>query len=85
MNRAQGPAGEAGARLRASLAAKGMRLPVLGTDDNTANREYIRTFLLKENAELGKKHGLQYAEQFRYIGPPSDGVDDYVKQHAVPL
>jgi hypothetical protein len=40
---------------------------------------------LKENAELGKKHGLQYAEQFRHIEPPSDGVDEYVKQHAVPL
>ncbi len=85
MNRAQGPAGEAGARLRKSLASRGLRLPVLGNDDATANREYIRTFLLKENADLGAKHGLQYAEQFRYIQPPQDPVDDYVKQHAVSL
>lgn len=85
MNRAQGPAGEAGARLRASLRSRGLRLPVLGNDDTTANREYIRTFLLKENAELGEKHGLKYAEQFRYIQPPADDVGDYVKQHAVPL
>ena len=85
MNRAQGPAGEAGARLRKGLASRGLRLPVLGNDDTTANREYIRTFLLKENAELGQKHGLKYAEQFRYIQPPPDAVSDYVKQHAVPL
>jgi LmbE family N-acetylglucosaminyl deacetylase len=85
MNRAQGPAGEAGARLRKSLASRGLRLPVLGNDDTTANREYIRTFLLKENADLGAKHGLQYAEQFRYIQPPQDLVGEYVKQHAVSL
>jgi LmbE family N-acetylglucosaminyl deacetylase len=85
MNRAQGPAGEAGARLRASLRSRGLRLPVLGSDDTTANREYIRTFLLKENAELGNKHGLKYAEQFRYIQPPPDAVGEYVKQHAVSL
>jgi LmbE family N-acetylglucosaminyl deacetylase len=85
MNRAQGPAGEAGARLRKSLASRGLRLPVLGNDDSTANREFIRTFLLKENAELGQKHGLKYAEQFRYIQPPPDDVGDYVKQYAVPL
>lgn len=85
MNRAQGPAGEGGARLRASLRSRGLRLPILGHDDITANREYIRTFLLKENSELGEKHGLKYAEQFRYIQPPPDTVGDYVKQNAVPL
>ncbi len=84
-NRAQGPAGQAGARLRASLVSQSLRLPVLGNDDLTANREYIRTFLLKENAELGRKYGLEYAEQFHYISPPKDLVNDYVKQHAVPL
>jgi LmbE family N-acetylglucosaminyl deacetylase len=85
MNRAQGPAGEAGARLRASLRSRGLRLPVLGNDDTTANREYIRTFLLNENAELGEKHGLKYAEQFRYIQPPQDAIGEYVRQHAVSL
>jgi len=62
-----------------------LRLPIFGKDDTTANREYIRTFLLKDNADLGKKHGLQYAEQFRYIEPAPDGIDEYVKQHAVAL
>lgn len=85
MNRAQGPAGEAGARLRASLAARGLQLPLLGNDDNTANREYIRAFILKDNADLGKKYGLQYAEQFHYIRPEASSVEEYVKQHAVSL
>jgi hypothetical protein len=85
MNRAQGPAGEAGARLRASLASRGLRLPILGDNDTTANREYIRAFLLKENADLGRKYGLQYAEQFRYISAPPDVVSEYVKQHAISL
>jgi LmbE family N-acetylglucosaminyl deacetylase len=85
MNKAQGPAGEAGARLRASLAERRLRLPLLGDDDVTANRQYIKEFVLKGNAELGRQHGLQYAERFHYIGPEQAQVDDYVKQHAVPL
>jgi hypothetical protein len=68
-NRAQGPAGEAGARLRARLAAEGKRLPMLGDDDATANREYIKQVVLKKDRELGSKYGLQYAEAYHYIGP----------------
>jgi LmbE family N-acetylglucosaminyl deacetylase len=85
MNKAQGPAGEAGAKLRASLAARNQRLPLLGNDDETANRQYIKEFVLKENAELGKKYELRFAEQYHYIGAEKPVVDDYVKQHAVPL
>ena len=61
-NRAQGPAGETGAKLRARLAAEGKRLPMLGDDDVTANREYIKQVVLKKDRELGSKYGLQYAE-----------------------
>ncbi len=85
MSKAQGPAGEAGARLRASLAAHNQRLTLLGNDDETANRQYIKEFVLKDNAELGKKYGLQFAEQYHYIGPENPVVDNYVKQYAVPL
>jgi LmbE family N-acetylglucosaminyl deacetylase len=85
MNRAQGPAGQAGQRLRTRLTSQGLRLPILGNDDVTANREYIRAFVLKDNADLGKKYGLKYAEPFHYIGPPRNDVDEYVKLHAVPL
>ena len=83
-NKAQGPAGEAGARLRKSMEGRGQRLPILGNDDVTANRGYIREFVLKADAELGRKHGLQYAEQFHYIGPEKPAVEDYIKKNALP-
>lgn len=85
VNKAQGPGGDNGARLRARLAEKGLRLPVLGDDDRTANREYIRHFLLKDEEEIGRRHGLRYAEQFHYIGPRPSSMDEYIRQNAVPL
>jgi len=85
VNRAQGPAGEGGARLRASLRARNLRLPLLGDSDETANRNYIKQFVLANDAALGKKYGLDWAEQFHYIGPEKPPAEDYVKQHAVPL
>jgi len=85
VNKAQGPAGEAGVRLKKSLEGRGQRLPLLGNDDLTANRAYIKEFVLKADAELGRKYGLQYAEQFHYIGVEKAAVDDYIKQNAVPL
>jgi LmbE family N-acetylglucosaminyl deacetylase len=84
-NVAQGPAGANGARLRRSLAAEGKRLPLLGNDDRTANRNFIREFVLAPNRELGQKHGMEYAEAYHYIGPPVDRVAEYVKKNAVPL
>lgn len=84
-NKAQGPAGDTGARLRARLAGQKLRLPVLGDNDDTANRNYIRQFVLKPDAELGKKYGLPYAEAYHYIGPRPSALDDYIKQNAVPI
>ena len=84
VNKAQGPAGENGARLRARLAARKLRLPLLGNDDRTANREYIREFVLARDRELGRKYGLKYAEAFHHIGPPENAVEDYVRKHARP-
>ncbi len=81
-NKAQGPAGEAGARLRARLAREGVTLPLLGSNDITANREYIRQFVLARDRATGKRHGLDYAEQYHYIGPPQDAVGEYIRQNA---
>src|SRR6266498_1258831 len=82
-NVTQGPAGEDGARLRSQLASKKLRLPILGNDDETANRQYIKQIVLKDDADLGKKHGLQYAEPFHYIGPKESMLEAYIKQNAV--
>jgi LmbE family N-acetylglucosaminyl deacetylase len=84
-NKAKGPAGSRGSRLRAELASRNLRLPLLGDDDETADREYIREFVLKRDREAGQRHGLEYAEEFHYIGPSSSPLEEYVKKHAVPL
>src|ERR671937_351374 len=67
-NRAKGPAGHHGSRLRAELAKRDQKLPLLGDDDVTADRNYIREFLLARRRALGKNHGVQYAEAFHHIG-----------------
>ena len=88
-NVAKGPAGRKGSQLRAELAKRNLRLPLLGDDDATADRNYIKEFILARNRELGRKYGVEYAEAFHYIGPgaaPREStVESYIKQHAVPL
>jgi LmbE family N-acetylglucosaminyl deacetylase len=87
-NRSQGPAGESGVRLRERLAKENKRLPILGSDDRTANYQYVKEFLLDGDRALGKKYGLEYAEAFHYIGPGpgyTPTLDEYIRQHAVPL
>ncbi len=83
-NTAQGPAGESGQALRARLAAEGRRLPLLGEDARTANREYIREFVLARDRAAAAPHGLAYAEAFHYVASPPDAVQEYLRQHAVP-
>jgi LmbE family N-acetylglucosaminyl deacetylase len=88
-NVAKGPAGHHGSQMRAELAKRNLRLPLLGNDDATADRNYIKEFLLARNRELGKKYGVEYAEAFHYIGPGAGARDsrmeDYIKKNAVPL
>jgi hypothetical protein len=86
VKRAKGPGGSHGSRLRSELAAKGLRLPLLGDDDATADRNYIKEFLLARDRDLGKRYGVGYAEAFHYIGPgEARRVEDYVREHAVQL
>jgi LmbE family N-acetylglucosaminyl deacetylase len=93
VNKSQGPAGAHGSRLQASLHASGRHLPALDGDSETADREYIRLFGLTHFSELGKAHGLPYAEGFYHISPSfkfigsvdQTEVKQYVDKHAVPL
>jgi LmbE family N-acetylglucosaminyl deacetylase len=83
--RAQG-GGNLGSQLRARLAREGKRLPALGNDDRTADREYARLFLLDDDREYAKPHGLQFAERFLYIDQrrrATSKVEEYVRQNAV--
>jgi len=78
--------GAKGAELRATLARERKRLPLLGNDDRTANREYVRQFLLDEHRDYGRRHNLQYAERFLYVDhrpPVKTKVDEYVAKNAV--
>jgi len=85
--RSQG-GGDFGSKLRARLGREGKRLALLGSDDRTADREYVRQFLLDDYREYGKPHGLAFAERFYYIDqrqPAVSKVDQYVNQFAVSL
>ncbi len=85
-NKGKGPAGVEGSRLRAQLAKKELKLPLLGDDDETANHQYVKHFLMEDWKRLGVRFGLGYAEAFRYIGPDprhQDEINQYVQQHAV--
>ena len=85
LNAAQGPAGQRGAQLRKRLTEQGLRLPMLGNDDETANREYTRQFVLERDAETGKKFGVTYAEPYHYIGRAPARVEEFVRRNAVKL
>jgi LmbE family N-acetylglucosaminyl deacetylase len=85
-NKGKGPAGDSGARLRQSLAREGRKLPLLGDDNETANFQYVKHFLMDDFRTLGQQFGLEYAETFRYIGPEPEfreTVRRYVDEHAV--
>ena len=84
-NVTQGPAGHTGRQLRQRLAKQGKRLPLLGSDDETADREYTKHFALARDRARGQAHGLQYAEYFHYIGPDQSDVEAYVEKNAVSL
>lgn len=87
-NKGKGPAGTAGSRLRQQLAKQGKKLELLGNDDETANFQYVKHFLMDDWKLLGERFGMGYAEAFRYIGPPAnyqENVRKYADQHAVRL
>ena len=67
---------------------QGKKLELLGNDDETANFQYVKHFLMDDWKLLGERFGMGYAEAFRYIGPPAnyqENVRKYADQHAVRL
>ena len=82
--RSQG-GGNLGSQLRARLTREGKKLDLLGGDDRTADREYVRQFLLDEDREYGRALGLAFAERFYYLDqrrPEQTKVEAYVAKHA---
>ena len=64
--------------LETSLAERKLRLPML------TNNEFIKQAFQQRDANVGKRHGLEYAEEFHYIGP-DQSLEQFIKQNAVPL
>jgi LmbE family N-acetylglucosaminyl deacetylase len=81
----QGPGGDNGARLRKRLAEEGKKLALLGDDDQTANFNYIKEFVLDHDRINGEKYGLDFAECFHYIGPTPSKLTDYIKENSVSI
>ncbi|MGH9629373.1 MAG: PIG-L deacetylase family protein [Bryobacteraceae bacterium] len=84
-NKAQGPGGDNGVRLRKDLASRNLRLPLLEGDETTANQAYVRQFTLERDRMYGEKYGFEAAEPFHYIGPPDRTVEEYVQKNAIKL
>jgi LmbE family N-acetylglucosaminyl deacetylase len=84
-NITQGPAGDNGAQLRKKLAAQGRRLPILGNDDETANRHYTKEFALARDRVRGRAYGLEYAEYFHYVPADESDLEAYIQKNAIPL
>jgi LmbE family N-acetylglucosaminyl deacetylase len=84
-NVTQGPAGNQGARLRRRLAQQGRRLPILGDDDDTANRAYTKHIALRRDRLRGMAHELLYAELFHYSPADDSFEEDYVRENSLPL
>ena len=81
-NKGKGPAGSGGVRLREYLRQHGKRLPLLGADDDTANFQYVKHFLMEDFHWLGQQFGVEYAEAFRYIGP-EPRYEDRIREAAM--
>ncbi len=67
--------------LNDSLAERGLRVPALSGNLETASKEFIQAAFVTRDHTTGAKHGLQYAEEFHYIGP-DPSLDEYISRNA---
>ncbi len=91
VNVSQGPAGENGARLKRRLEREGKYLPILGDDETSANRNYIKHFVLDidsqglrgvpSDKQVGEMFELEWGERFHYIGPGDSKLSEYMNKH----
>jgi len=68
--------------LNASLKGQNLRLPAFSGDEAAAIQELTTLALENRDRVLGRKHGVDYAEEFHYIGLDKS-MDDYIARHAV--
>jgi LmbE family N-acetylglucosaminyl deacetylase len=64
-----------------SLAAQGLRIAAFSGDQATANDAFIQAAFIDRDRATGAKYGLDYAEEFHYIGPDAS-LEGYIRAHA---
>ena len=68
-----------------ALAARKLRVPALtAADEVAAAKEFTNAAFVTHDRQVGAKYGLEYAEEFHYIGPDRS-LDAYVTRSAVEL
>jgi LmbE family N-acetylglucosaminyl deacetylase len=83
--------GNMGSELRKKLSAEGKRIPMLGNDNDTANREFARNFLFDHYSTFDgiENYGVTSAERFFYIDKRNtdleSGIDAFINKNAVKL
>jgi len=68
--------------LNESMAKRNLRLPALAGEETGAIDEFTRITVESRDGAVGKKYGLQFGEEFRYIGP-DNSLEEYISRHAV--
>ena len=64
-----------------SLAERGLRVPALSGNMETATQEFIQAAFVTRDRTTGGKYGLPSAEEFHYIGP-DPSLDEYIARNA---
>jgi LmbE family N-acetylglucosaminyl deacetylase len=70
--------------LNDALAERKLQVPALSGENRSAVEEYIKIAFVARDRAVGQQHGLEYAEEFHYIGP-DHSLDDYILKNAKPL
>lgn len=69
--------------LKEKLAEANLRLPLLDRVDEESVNRMVDIHIREGAAAVGKKHGMEYAEEFHYVPLAAEG--GYVMKNAVPI
>jgi len=67
-----------------SLNQRNLSIPEFTGDSQAAAQAFIHAAFVSRDKAAGANYGLEYAEQFHYIGP-DHSLDEYISKHAVKL
>jgi hypothetical protein len=78
--------------LRDSMAKNNLTLPWFNEPETTIIREYVDLVFRPLNQQIGQRYGLDFAEEFHYIGPGENTtkfsqsyIQKYLKDNALPI